>query len=419
MKKRVAISIVDQGLVSAFNFALNLMLIKAWSPQEYGKFGIILSVGLLLVGVQNAMVNTPASVMLPTATSGLRKKQLRTLFSVVNMLICIAAFLSSFLFALFPQLDLDTPTVTAIGYYLATTLFREYLRNRAIVVGRLKSVLIDDGFFVILAAAELFYAYRYLEPDALSLAFCLNALALANLMIMLSSLISEIRSLLQSPWQTCKALYPGVWKEASWSLIGVATTEAQNRGYVFVVGAIFGTAAVGSIQAGRVFFGPLNLVTSAWGRVARPYLSVLVDQSNSSKFFRLLGVSVFSFIVLNISFSSALWFAWPFLNLHFFGDKYSGLILTVMLWAFATLLFQIRSVCGVGVQACRKFKQLALTTVIGAVVSMAALIWVCWAGMLAWAVSSVIAGEFVAAACIFYILARTGFTKVSKDACGE
>jgi O-antigen/teichoic acid export membrane protein len=253
----------------------------------------------------------------------------------------------------------------------------------------------------------------------LSLAFCLNALALANLMIMLSSLISEIRSLLQSPWQTCKKLYPGVWKEASWSLIGVATTEAQNRGYVFVVGAIFGTAAVGSIQAGRVFFGPLNLVTSAWSRVARPYLSVLVEESNSGKFFRLLGVSVLSFIVLNISFSSALWFAWPFLNLHFFGDKYSGVVLTVMLWALATLLFQIRSVCGVGVQACRKFKQLALTTVIGAVVSMAALMWVCWAGMLAWAVSSVIAGEFVAAASIFYILARTRFTKVSKDACGE
>jgi O-antigen/teichoic acid export membrane protein len=418
LKKRVAISIVDQGLVSAFNFALNLVLIKAWSPQEYGKFGIILSVGLLLVGVQNAMVNTPASVMLPTATSGLRKKQLRTLFSVVNMLICLAAFLSGFLFALFPQLDLDAAAVTAIGYYLATTLFREYLRNRAIVVGRLKSVLIDDGFFAIMAAAELFYAYRYLEPPAFSLAACLNALALANLMVMLPSFIGEIRSILQSPWQTCKELYPGVWKEASWSLIGVATTEAQNRGYVFVVGAIFGTAAVGSIQAGRVFFGPLNLVTSAWSRVARPHLSVLAEERHSGKFFRLLGLSVLSFIALNIAFSSALWFAWPFLNRHFFGDKYSGVVLTVMLWALATLLFQIRSVCGVGVQACRKFKQLALTTILGAVASMGALMAVCWAGMSEWAVTSVIAGEVVAMAGIFYILARTRPAKVSEDARG-
>ncbi|MGZ4968200.1 MAG: lipopolysaccharide biosynthesis protein [Methylobacter sp.] len=419
MKKRVAISIVDQGLVSAFNFALNLMLIKAWSPQEYGKFGIILSVGLLLVGIQNAMVNTPASVMLPTATTGLKKRQLRTLFSVVNILICIAAFLSSYLFALFPELDLGMPTVNAIGYYLATTLFREYLRNRAIVVGRLKAVLIDDGFFVILAAAELAYAYLYLGPHVFSLSFCLNALALANLMIMLSSLISEIRSILQSPWQTCKELYPGVWKEASWSLIGVATTEAQNRGYVFVIGAFFGTAAVGSIQAGRVFFGPLNLITSAWSRVARPHLSVLVEDRNSAKFFRLMGISVLSFIVLNIAFSSALWFAWPFLNLHFFGDKYSGVILTVILWALATLLFQIRSVCGVGVQACRKFRQLALTTVIGAVVSMGALMAVCWADMSEWAVTSVIAGEVVAAAGIFYILARTSLTKVSRDSRDE
>jgi len=415
LKKRVAISILDQGLVSAFNFALNLMLIKAWSPQEYGKFGIILSVGFLLVGIQNAMVNTPASVMLPTVTSGVRKKQLRTLFSVVNILICIVAFLSSFLFAIFPALNWGMPTITAIGFYLATSLFREYLRNRAIVVGRLKAVLIDDGFFVILAAAELAYAYLYLEPNVLSLSFCLNALALANLMIMIPSFISEIRSILQSPWQTCKELYPGVWKEASWSLIGVATTEAQNRGYVFVIGAVFGTAAVGSIQAGRVFFGPLNLVASAWSRVARPHLSVLVEERNSGKFFRLLGVSVLSFIVLNIAFSSALWFAWPFLNQHFFGDKYSGVILTVMLWALATLLFQIRSVCGVGVQACRKFRQLALTTVIGAVASMGVLFGVCMAGVSEWAVTSVIAGEVVAAAGIFYILARTRLTNVSKD----
>jgi len=171
----------------------------------------------------------------------------------------------------------------------------------------------------------------------------------------------------------------------------------------------------GASRRGEFFFGPLNLVASAWSRVARPHLSVLVEERNSGKFFRLLGVSVLSFIVLNIAFSSALWFAWPFLNQHFFGDKYSGVILTVMLWALATLLFQIRSVCGVGVQACRKFRQLALTTVIGAVASMGVLFGVCMAGVSEWAVTSVIAGEVVAAAGIFYILARTRLTNVSKD----
>lgn len=408
---------MDQGLISAFNFGLNLLLIKAWNPQEYGKFGIILSVGLLLVGIQNALVNTPAAVMLPTANSALTEKQLRTLFSVVNILICILAFICSFSLMLFPGLGLGSPTITAIGFYLATTLFREYLRNRAIVIGRLRSVLIDDSFFVLLAATELLYQHlfiKHINVNMFSLAFCLNALAWANLIVMLPSLWGEIRSVLQNPWQTCKKLYPGVWKEASWSLVGVATTEAQNRGYIFMVGAIFGTAAVGDIQAGRVFFGPLNLISSAWSRVARPHLSVLADNSHSREFFRLLGVSVLSFIALNVIFSLALWFAWPFLNQHFFGPKYSGIALMVMLWALATLLFQIRSVCGVAVQACRGFKHLALTTVIGAAVSIGVLTGICFIGLSEWVIASVIAGEIVAATGVFIYLARTKFTKVNS-----
>lgn len=408
---------MDQGLISAFNFGLNLLLIKAWNPQEYGKFGIILSVGLLLVGIQNALVNTPVSVMLPTASSALTGKQLRTLFSAVNLLICMLAFISSFSLLLFPGLGLESPTIAAIGFYLATTLFREYLRNRAIVTGRLRSVLIDDSFFVLLAATELLYQplfIKHLNVNMFSLAFCLNALAWANLIVMIPSFRDEIRNALHSPWQTCRALYPGVWKEASWSLVGVATTEAQNRGYVFIVGAIFGTAAVGDIQAGRVFFGPLNLISSAWSRVARPHLSVLADNSKAKEFFRLLAVSVLSFIMLNIAFSSALWFAWPFLNQHFFGPKYAGVAMMVMLWALATLLFQVRSVCGVAVQACRGFKQLALTTVIGAIVSIGVLIGICFTGVSEWAITAVIAGEAVAATGVFLYLARTGFTEVNS-----
>lgn len=405
---------MDQGLISAFNFGLNLLLIKAWNPQEYGKFGIVLAMGLLLVGIQNAMVNTPASVMVLTVNSDLTGRQLRTLFSVVNILICTLAFIGSFLLLLFPGLGLDISAVAAIGFYWATTLFREYLRNRAIVIGKFRSVLIDDGFFVLLAVTELLYEHLYVNANMFSPAFCLSALAWANLIVMIPSLTGELRSALQRPWQTCSELYPGVWKEASWSLVGVATTEAQNRGYVFVVGAIFGTAAVGDIQAGRVFFGPLNLISSAWSRVARPHLAVLAEKSKSGEFFRLLGLSVLSFIALNVVFSAALWFAWPFLNRHFFGPKYSGVALTVVLWAFATLLFQIRSVCGVAVQACRGFKQLALTTVIGAIVSMGVLIGVCLAGVSEWAVTSVIAGEVVAAAGVFLYLARAKFTKVSS-----
>ena len=418
MRRQVAISIVDQGLISAFNFGLNLLLIKVWNPQEYGSFGIIMAVGFLLTGIQNAMVNTPASVMLPTATPGLNKQQLRTLFAVVNLLICLLAFASSYLFCLVPGLGFQQQTITAIGLYLSSSLFREYLRNRAIVNRKLVMLLCDDGFFVYLAIVAILYTYYFVDPAMPNLAFCLTALAVVNLVVSLPALYGEIKAVLQSPWHCCKTLFPGVWEEASWSLVGVATTEAQNRGYIFVVGAFFGTSAVGVLQAGRVFFGPLNLITSAWGRVARPHLSVLAEQSNSGGFYRLLRISIFSFIVVNVIFSVALWLAWPYLNQHFFGEQYAGVELTVILWAVATLVFQIRSVSGIGVQACRLFKQLALTTVLGAVISMGVLAAVCLEGLSEWSVVSVIAGEVVASLSIFYILATAKLPKVIEVARG-
>ena len=67
MNRHLTLSIADQGIVSAFNFALNLYLVRVAAPDDFGLFAIVNAASLFAAMVQNAIVNTPLSVHLPAA----------------------------------------------------------------------------------------------------------------------------------------------------------------------------------------------------------------------------------------------------------------------------------------------------------------------------------------------------------------
>ena len=68
MKRRLALSVGDQAVISAFNFALNLLLIKLWTPEDFGLFAIVAAAALFTTMIQNAVINTPLAVHLPAVS---------------------------------------------------------------------------------------------------------------------------------------------------------------------------------------------------------------------------------------------------------------------------------------------------------------------------------------------------------------
>ncbi len=274
------------------------------------------------------------------------------------------------------------------------------------MIRALVALLLADAAYVGLAAVAL-ACLHWLAPKSLqTVSVFLLVLSATGLLPMLRHLVpNRLPSLRALPGEMA-AVFAKQLHEIRWSLLGVITTDIQNRGYLFVAAAVFGPATVAHLQAGRIFFGPLNLLTSAWARVARPRLAGLIGRGEIPRFYSLLKRALWAFAAFNVLFLICLWLAWPYLSAFVFGDKYKELGFLVAGWGVANLFFQIRSCLGIGVQALRRFRDLTLATIYGAILSAVFVALACGVREPTWLVASVIGGECVAIAVVISVLRR-------------
>lgn len=416
MRKQVAYSLIDQGFLSAFNFALNLLLVRYWKPSEFGLFAILFSLGFIFTGLQNALVNTPYSVWVPAAESRTKANLLRQSLAQTNVLLIIVILLPLTLLLSLQAIPLEITNPLALPAYYGATLIREYLRSRWTVEMQLSRVLLIDLVYLTSFCLIAICCLWLNGIASFQLEQLLWSLASAQLIGASLLLVDEFRLLKRSTLSLWLSQYKPIWQQSRWAVVGVSTTELQNRAYVFVVGAFFGTAAVGFIQAGRLLFGPLNIAVSAWTRVAKPTLAKLWGQHEAAKFLTLSHHGVLGFIVFNLLFSCALWLAWPLISQHVYGDKYVGVEVVVTQWALVTLVFHVRSVYSAAVQASIRFKQLAFATIAGGLVSLITLLLICLFGDSFWSVSSIIIGEAIACIYVFNLLPKRAIATAHKEA---
>lgn len=404
MRRKLTLSIIDQGVVSAFNFCLNLYLIKVWTPENFGLFATVAAASIFASMVQNALVNTPLAVHFPSAPSLVEKAVLRRVFSAANLILTILVMLVSWCGLMFWLGTSQTPVVLAATLYVTTQFVREYYRALLAVEGRLGALLAVDLAYVLLVAGALFYLHWRGEASLQTLSVLLLLLSAIGLVTILQHVVPGKLSALRLLLKEMTEIFAKQMHEIRWSLLGVITTDIQNRGYIFVAAAFFGPTTVAHLQAGRIFFGPLNLLTSAWARVARPHLAALYGKGDAVGFNALLMRALWSFIALNILFLIGLWLIWPYLSAVVFGDKYKGLGMLIAAWGIANLAFQIRSCLGTGVQALRRFRHLTIASIYGAVLSAMLVAAACIINEPLWMIASVIGGECVAIAVVINIL---------------
>ena len=404
MRRRLAFSVLDQGVVSAFSFALNLYLIRLWSPEDFGVFAIIAATSLFSTMIQNALINTPLAVHLPAAASDDDKALLRRVFSAANLILTLLVLLLS-VFGLLGWLGVSQGTlVLGATLYMGSQFVREYARSLLAVDGKLGTLLTVDVAYVVLATGVLAGLQRFGTAQLQTVSMLMLALSVAGLLTIAPHLMPRQWPRLNTLPGEMVRVFRQQGHEIRWSLLGAVTTDIQNRGYIFVAAAFFGTATVAHLQAGRIFFGPLGLLTGAWSRVARPHLAGLLGRGDSAGFNSNLRHALWAFVAFNMLFMVGLWLAWPTLSALVFGDKYKGLGFLVVAWGVANIVFQIRSCLSVGVQALRRFRELTLATIFGALVSVVLVAVACLMNESTWLVASVIGGECMATLVVIRIL---------------
>ena len=126
MTRRLFYSVADQAIVSAFNFALNVYLVRVAAPEEFGIFAIIVAATLFAAMVQNALINTPLSVHLPIALDTEDKAVLRRAFTAANVLLSLILFAGSAVALVFWLGAGRWAVALSACFYLVTQFVREY-----------------------------------------------------------------------------------------------------------------------------------------------------------------------------------------------------------------------------------------------------------------------------------------------------
>lgn len=364
-------SVIDQVVLSGGNFALSAVLIRLWAPAEFGLFTLLLSFGLLATGLQNALVSGPLSVLRPEENTADFLPFHRTLLIVNSAYIVVATVVAAGLVATF----LPAPaTLAAFAAFVFATLWREYARSVYFAELRVTRVLFIDVCYVLIGLIFLVEIYRR-APDMplppLFLALTVAAGTPAALVLLLDRKLDFLL-----PLSEVARRYRAIFRQSGWSLIGVVTTELHSRGYIYLVSAVAGNAALGALQAARLIFQPMVLLATAWGRTARVMLAKLLKSQQRRAALSFVGKSIALLLFGWLCFCTLIWLAWPMIDRALFQPDYPDIAGIVALWAIAALWVLIRNAFSIYLQAMVAFRYLAFATLYSSVASLPVLWWV-------------------------------------------
>lgn len=369
MAGKYAVSFADEAILAAFNFLLNIVLIRSWSPTEYGIFALWLVVMQVLTSVQNALVTTPLSVDLPSQPHLDDKAQTETVLASVNALLMTFAFGVAAVIAYYTiEVDDLLMTAIAIGGFLFASLARTHIRALAFARMVPQVALMIDVIYVGVCAS--IFIGLSLDESLVTIGFVFGILGLSQFAAAMAGLavIGALGHISLRP--SVLFSYSKTWTEARWSLLGVATSTVQSRVHVILVTGLAGAAAFGRLNAGQVLFGPVRMFLTAYGLITRPFLAKAISEERSKTIYTINYGSLAALTLVLGSLFGVFLLAWEWIDGYLFAGKYVDMKTVCILWAINTTLFAFGEVYSVALQALRQFKRLSHATLIGAGVSL-------------------------------------------------
>ncbi len=286
------VSILDQVLISGSNFLLSVMLARWLAPEEYGYYGIVYAVFLLLVWLHSALVLEPLTVF----GSGRYLDQIQAYFRAnlkLNTWLTIVLSSSLVVTGLIAGADgaLTNPFLS-VALSLPLIFLYWFFRRECYVLGQPSLALIGGVlyFLGILSGGVLFYATGLISASAalilLGVASILPALVLS---VMIRRKVSPHEET-QAPVELSEVL--GLhWEYGRWVVATGVVYWLVNLMYVPVVGLILGLEKAGLFKAFQTLFLPIEHILTALGLLLLPRLSIMAIRKGKDSVLRMAGNS--------------------------------------------------------------------------------------------------------------------------------
>ncbi len=371
---RYGASVLDQIVLSVFGFGLSLSLVRALSATDYGMVSLWMTLGLLTIGIQDALVNGPLSTHVPAAPDPPSARRLAGAIAIVNLL-AIAA-MTGLVVLVNVSIEAEwTPrdllAAITIPVFVAAGMYREFYRSLAFSRHDMAMLLWIDGPYV--AVTTLCLAAMFIWPERfanLAIAFlAISAGCIAGQLCLRGRFAGpKLRPFRRGWWGE----YRKILRDVSWALVGVLTTHLHGRSYVYVTVNLVGLAGLAAITVVGLLFRPVRIMVTSWGRTALPELATYLADGQFKAFDRAVVRAFAATIVASAVWPVALWLGWHVIERHFLAGQYPDAWLLVLPWAIAAALDALGHIVSIPLRAAREFKFLACATVLSAPVTIGA-----------------------------------------------
>jgi len=368
VKRAIALSVIDQGVLSAQSVLFGFLLMRMGDAEAVGRFALSMSAFFIFLAIQLALISTPMMVKVFGRPAAEQAGILRVVCTFNVYILAAAAVATVVLLSAIGFTPLETAAAVAM---VMSGLVRELSRSVSISTGDMRTCLRVDGSAVAVSLL-LLWPLNHVLPPQVAFLFCIAVGNCAAVVIVRPDFHIVFREL----GGVFRAYRPYL-HIARWSLVGGVSAEVQSRTFLFIVEILRGTAATGILQVGRLLVSPLSLITIAWGRVALPRMAAHFRDGAPARAFTLMYVSIACIVVLAITYFAVIYFAWDWLDHHVFQDKYPGLEKIVLAWCIYALVSEPVRALGWAFQATDRFRELALlvmASAIGVLVLMTTLV---------------------------------------------
>lgn len=274
--QRYALAVFAPSSVSAAHLLVQLMLLAALTPAEFGSFAFLMIVVQFGFGLSNALVSTPYTVEVsshPDPRTGMR-----AMFFAANVLFAVAFALGVYLLG---SIVADGRWTLAFSVFALLAMVRWFGRAHNYAMLRpAASGMSDIVYAVALVAGVAGLAWS----GALTLETAAFAFVVASLLGGLCLGGDFLRRQVGLQGLGWLPSYPQIWRSQSrWTLLGVVTTESTSNIHSYLVALLAGPAAFAPMGAAALFVRPVLLSVSSLSQLEIPVLGRAITGADFDK----------------------------------------------------------------------------------------------------------------------------------------
>jgi O-antigen/teichoic acid export membrane protein len=322
-----------------------------------------------LSGFQNAIVNSPMTVLLPRISSSEKNSFVSSLFVGQAILLLLIGGICVPFFPPILELTLNVRTTILVGlvFFLCVLAFlsRDFARGYFYVILQpVRALLLDSSYAVALVLLLTAFALSGL----LSAQWGIVAIGISAA-VGCSVVAKTILGILDSRFDFRTTLMR-TWPYSKWAVLGVFASWFQTNTFIYLAGLTTGVGSVAQVGAARLFMVPASLLVAGWGTYIRPVMSEAVKNQGKANLLSLIRMGTITLAIVILLYTVTLYILFGWISPYVLPSAYREIGGYLVLWGCIAIVDVFGSNMSNGMQSLLLFRKLSYVGVVAMVVSI-------------------------------------------------